>query len=119
MNMRSITTSMILLVLAQTVFATTTGAKELCDALQEFCKILVAVLPVLGFLLFVLAGVSYAAGQFFGAEMRGRASGWAMNMIVGAIIAFLLWMLGPIIINAIQPGGVKTFQFGSCAEVAC
>ena len=57
-------------------------------------------LPILAFVALVLAGISYAAGQFLGAETRAKAQGYAMSLIVGAIIAFVLAILGPKLIVA-------------------
>ncbi len=61
-------------------------------------------LPTIAFVLFVLAGVAYAAGQFFGAEMRAKTVGWAMNMITGAIIGLILAAIGPSILGALYSG---------------
>jgi hypothetical protein len=55
-----------------------------------------------------MAGVIYAAGQFFGAELRGRASSWAMAALAGAIIAIIIYSLGPAIINSLW---VSTVNF--------
>ena len=65
------------------------------------------ILPVLAFVLMVLAGAVYAAGQFFGAEMRAKAVGWAMNMITGAIIGLIL--------NAVLPTILDQFFTGTSA----
>ena len=46
-----------------------------------------------------MAGIAYAAGQFFGAEIRAKSQAWAMNMIAGAIIGFLIIVFSKIIIN--------------------
>lgn len=113
MDVQKILSGVLLLFLVNAVMASS-GASSLCTAMASFCDLLVAVLPIMGFVLFVLAGVSYAAGNFFGAETRAKAQGWAMNMITGAIIAFVLWALGPILINALAPAGASSFSVGKC-----
>ncbi|MCX8202422.1 MAG: hypothetical protein N3G74_01275 [Candidatus Micrarchaeota archaeon] len=91
-----------LLILFSISFAqTTTGSDRIKKAICDVYKIVDGVLPVMAFVLFVLAGVAYAAGNFFGAEMRAKATGWAMNMITGAIIALILSAIGPTILTSL------------------
>ena len=75
----------------------TTGIEDLVCAV--YCLV-TGLLPIIGFLLIALAGAVYAAGQFFGAQMRAQTSGWAMNLIAGAVISFIIVAIGPVIINA-------------------
>ena len=89
------------------VLAQSASATQITGALGEICNLFAAVLPVIGFVLFVLAGVAYAAGNFFTAEIRAKATSWAMNMILGAIISFLLWIVAPTIIGALSPGNLE------------
>ena len=99
------------LVFAQTSSTATTSVKT---ALRTVCDFAASLLGPAAFVLFVLAGLTYAAGQFFGAEMRATASKWAMSMISGAIIAFLLWIIGPMIISAFG-GGTYTIGANACS----
>ena len=94
------------------MFAASDESLKITGALGTICGLFAAVLPVIGFVLFVLAGVAYAAGNFFTAEIRAKATSWAMNMILGAIISFLLWIVGPTIIGALSPGQV-TYSVGA------
>ncbi|MCS7109788.1 MAG: hypothetical protein NZ903_03255, partial [Candidatus Micrarchaeota archaeon] len=80
---------------------TTRDSKRITDAICDVYNVVNDVLPVMAFVLFVLAGVAYAAGNFFGAEMRARAIGWAMNMVTGAIIALLLSSVAPTILTSL------------------
>lgn len=93
--------------------ATHSGTNSIERALCEVYCLVNGVLPVLAFVLMVLAGVAYAAGQFFGAEMRAKAVGWAMNMITGAIIGLILSAVGPSILTSL--GGAGTFEKCSCS----
>ena len=79
---------------------TTTATQTLSAAICAIYDIVKNLLPIFGFVLFVLAGVVYAGGNFFGAETRAKAQGWAMNMIVGALIAFIISILGPVLLGA-------------------
>jgi hypothetical protein len=90
-----------------------TSSDKLKCALREVCLLTGGILPVMAFVLFVLAGVSYAVGNFFGAEMRAKAIGYAMNMITGAIIALLLGIIGPTILTALSGSTVPS----DCASI--
>jgi len=96
---------------AQVQQPTSTEALRLARALGSICSLAAAILPVLAFVLFILAGVAYAAGNFFGADARAKSVGWAMNMITGAVISFLLWIIGPVIISGLS-GGAVTYSPG-------
>lgn len=96
---------------AQVQAPTSAEALRLATALGQICGLAAAILPVVAFVLFVLAGLAYAAGNFFGADARAKSVGWAMNMITGAVIAFLLWIVGPLIISGLS-GGTVTYSPG-------
>jgi len=101
------------LVFAQTA-ATSEASNRLTSTLKSICDLSAGLLGPAAFVLFVLAGVVYASGQFFGAEMRANASKWAMSMISGAVIAFLLWIIGPMIVSALS-GGTVSYSIGAGA----
>jgi len=102
MNGKATKAAFVVFLLSMLVYAqaTTTASATLSAVICNLYKVFKDLLPVIGFVLFVLAGVAYAAGNFFGAEVRAKSTGWAMNMIVGAIIAFVLNILGPLILNS-------------------
>jgi hypothetical protein len=85
-----------------------TVAKGLC----QFKILVVGVLPALSLILFLFAGLAYAAGQAFGAETKAKAQGWAMSLLVGGIIGIVLAALAPILMQifiAMASGvGMKT-----------
>jgi len=93
--------------------AVCSNCTELEKALCNVNCTVSGLLPLLAFVLMVLAGVVYAAGQFFGAEMRARAIGWAMNMLTGAIIGLILSAIGPNILTSL--GGVSSFNNCNCS----
>ena len=88
----------------------TTAATSLKTVLKTICDLSASLLGPLAFVLIVLAGVVYAGSQFFGAEMRATGTKWAMTMISGAVIAFLLWIIAPMIISAFTGA---TYTIGS------
>ena len=81
-------------------FAETTGIQGLQTIFMGLaCDIKSLLIPI-GFLLVVAASVIYAGGQIGSAEMRGKSQGWATWALVGAIVAFVIAMLGPALIEA-------------------
>jgi len=111
---------LLLLVLSMgLVFAAagTTGATQINELMGDICDLINGLLPIFAFVLIVLAATAYAAGQFFGAETRAKAVGWAMNMVVGAIIAFIIYMVGPIIISAFYSTQGANFGASGCAAI--
>ena len=83
------------------------------SAIDSLCQGLTQVLPVAAMLMIILAGVIYAAGQMMGAETRARANVWATACLTGALIAILIVVVAPPVLNAIYcPSG------GSC-NVIC
>jgi hypothetical protein len=95
---------------ACTVPTSTSSASDKLGA--TICNIycmLNAILPIIAFTLFVLAGVAYGVGQFFGADTRAKAAGWGMSALTGAIIMLIIYIMGPVIITALYPSSA-----GSC-----
>ena len=109
---------LMLLIVSGVAFATTvcTGTPSASDRLKcamiSVCNLVEGLLPVMAFVLFILAGVAYAVGNFFGAEMRAKAVGYAMNMLTGAIIALILSIIGPTIISSLGGAG-----FTKCSDI--
>jgi len=92
------------IIFAQT---TTPGLLELQNAMKTICGQIFDLLPPVAMLLVIAGAVTYAAGQFAGAEMRARATGWATAMIIGALFAFVIVLLLPSVVMALnnQSGG--------------
>lgn len=78
------------------VFAQTTN---ITSAIQQLCSVLKGILPVVAMLLVVGAAISYAAGQFLGAETRARAAVWATNMLIGAAIGIEIYLIFPVVLG--------------------
>ena len=108
---------MAVLLLGTLVFAqgeTSTASQNLRKVLKTLCDLSAGLLGPIAFVLIILAGVVYAGSQFFGAEARATGSKWAMTMITGAIVAFLLWIIAPMIISAFG-GGNYSIGTTSCS----
>jgi uncharacterized protein (DUF983 family) len=71
------------------------------NAMKELCRGLRDMLPVAAMLMVILAGVIYATGQMMGAETRARANVWATAALTGALIAILIAVIAPPVLDAI------------------
>jgi len=85
-------------------------AKSMCD----FKILVTGVLPTLSLILFLFAGLAYAAGQAFGAETKAKAQGWAMSLLVGGIIGIVLAVLAPILVGIFINMSTGTFVAPAC-----
>ena len=84
------------------IFAAGNGFTTLTGAVQAICTAVKSLLPVIAILMVIGAGVIYAGGQFMGAETRSRANVWATNMMIGAIIALLITVIVPPLLDALD-----------------
>ena len=91
------------LLLSYPVLATE-GSTQITTTLTKIYCLLQGLVPLMAFVLFVLAGAAYGAGNFFGAEMRAKANSWAMSCITGGIIALLIILFSNILISNLMPG---------------
>jgi hypothetical protein len=93
------------LMMASAVFAATSVLGGVQDATSELCTGLKSMLPVVAMLMIILAGVIYAAGQMMGAETRARANVWATAALTGALIAILIAVIAPAVLQTIYTAG--------------
>lgn len=77
------------------VAAATSVAVGITSSLCQIRDMLTTIIPTVALIMLLMAGLVYAAGQAFGAEMKAKAQGWAMSLLVGAIIGLLLAVLAP------------------------
>jgi cellulose synthase/poly-beta-1,6-N-acetylglucosamine synthase-like glycosyltransferase len=49
----------------------------------------------------VLAAIAYAAGNVMGAEAGARAKVWATNLIIGAALGVVLYIVAPLVLGAL------------------
>ena len=94
-----------LAILACLAFAQGSGISNVIFAVNALCVGLKQLLPVAAMLMVILAGVLYAAGQMMGAETRARANVWATACLTGALIAILIVVVAPAVLNVIYNDG--------------
>ena len=104
-------------VLAFAMLAFSAGSSVLTgvyNAMQALCSSLMSLLPIVAMLMIVIAGVIYAAGQMMGAETRARANVWATAALVGAIIAILIVVVAPPVLNIMYNGSGSGISSSIC-----
>jgi hypothetical protein len=92
----------------------TNMASAIAAGLCGFKVLVTGVLPTLSLILFLFAGLAYAAGQAFGAETKAKAQGWAMSLLVGGIIGIVLAVLAPILATIFINMSTGTMVASSC-----
>ena len=71
------------------------------------CDVYRLLLPV-AFLAMIAAAVIYAFGQVGHAEMRAKAQSWAMWALVAGIVALIILLIMPTILNTLFKAAVTT-----------
>ena len=107
--MRKIGIFVVMAAMVASVFAVS-GLSAVTGAMGGLCDGLRTMLPVAAMLMIILAGVIYAAGQMMGAETRARTNVWATAALTGALMAILIAVVAPSVLNMILPSG----SFDSC-----
>jgi hypothetical protein len=74
-------------------------SSKISGALLGLCQTVKSLLGVAMMLMVVSAAIVYSLGQVMGAETRARASVWATSMFNGAIIAALIYLIVPWVLN--------------------
>ncbi|MBI5051377.1 hypothetical protein HZC08_01325 [Candidatus Micrarchaeota archaeon] len=77
---------------------------QICEALFGLCKTIKNALAVGMMFMVVTAALVYAIGQTMGAETRARATVWATSMFNGAIIAALILLIVPSVLQTLLGG---------------
>jgi hypothetical protein len=87
-------------VFAGLAFATAPASTSgITSGLCQLKALIVGIIPTLALMMFLLAGLAYAAGQVFGAETKAKAQGWAMSLLVGGIIGIIIAVLAPFLVD--------------------
>ncbi|MEW6328567.1 MAG: hypothetical protein AB1468_00470 [Candidatus Micrarchaeota archaeon] len=82
-------------VFAALVVMSALASADIVEQLGGVCYTIVSIVPIVALLMFVTAGLVYAAGQIMGAETRSRANVWSTAMLVGGIIGLVLAASAP------------------------
>ncbi len=91
-----------------TLAAAAQGSAVASGITSQLCQIrnlIVGIIPTIALIMFLLAGLVYAAGQTFGAEMKAKAQGWAMSLLVGGIIGIVLAVVAPMLVDTFMNMG--------------
>ncbi|VVC03753.1 Uncharacterised protein [Candidatus Bilamarchaeum dharawalense] len=92
---------LVLVVLVLNLLPAVFASGSIGAALASMCSMAKLFLAVGALLMIILAGAVYAIGQIMGAETRARASVWATAMLTGAIIGALIYLVAPVIVQAL------------------
>jgi hypothetical protein len=101
-----------LLLFLNVASATVTSiATSLAKAICSVKWLVYGLLPTVALVMFLLAGLAYAAGQAFGAETKARAQNWAMNLLVGGVVGIVLAIIAPAILSIfVQNTGMSDYS---------
>jgi hypothetical protein len=91
--------SVLTITYAQSNNAVQSVTNVLCNIITSISQIL----SILALMLFILGGTLYAFAHFLPAagNFRGNMQSWGMGMLMGGIIALILYTLAPFIVNQI------------------
>ncbi len=103
-KVNSIGKYLIVAVLALNFISLSFAQTGISTALVSLCSIAKTVLGIGVMLMIILAGAIYAIGQMLGAETRARATVWATAMLTGAVIGVIIYLVTPVIVNALLTG---------------
>ena len=109
MNLQKIRFVMYLIAIsgmASSYFVSAAGATATGDLTSTLCGIINAIgliIGILALMLFILGGVLYAVAHFLPAagNLRAGMQGWGMGMLVAGVVALILYILAPHIIEII------------------
>jgi fucose 4-O-acetylase-like acetyltransferase len=94
-----------LLLFVDLAAATVTSiATALASAICTVKWLVYGLLPTIALVMFLLAGLAYAAGQAFGAETKARAQNWAMSLLVGGVVGIILAIIAPALLSMFVTG---------------
>ena len=104
-------------VLAQTTRTGTEVASGIASSLCDLKGLIIGIIPTIALIMFLLAGLAYAAGQTFGAEMKAKAQGWAMSLLVGGMVGIVIAVVAPLLVDVfvgMSSGSGFTFTRPPC-----
>ena len=73
------------------------------NALCRIYDALKSILPVLIIVVLTVAAVIFVVGQVLGAEMRAKANSWAQHIVVYSVVAILVLLVVPWLLQQIDP----------------
>jgi hypothetical protein len=104
MDIKGVTKSILVAFFVLNIMSVSFAASAISSALIQLCSAAKTFLGGAIMIMILLAGATYALGQVLGAETRARASVWATAMMTGALIGALIYLITPVLINALLSG---------------
>ncbi len=101
--MKYLSVILVMLLLTGAYFAQEDAMERFSTAFCELYNLLKGILPLGVLVVIILAGLVFALGQVLGAETRARANVWATNMIIGTVIAVIVIILVPWLLDNLLP----------------
>ncbi len=109
--MRNTVLAIVFGILISSVFAQTTDGSlsSISELAKSLTKSVYCLLGPVAMLLVVVAAVVYAVGQVGTSEMRAKAQSWATWALVGAVMAFVIKVVGMMIVTTAFPSTDTSF----------
>ena len=94
-----------------TVFLLQSTSGTVNTILCQIISTISTILAMLALAMFILGAVLYAGGHFLPAagNLKGGLQGWGMGMLIGGVVAIILYLLAPFIISrlmSLSGGGI-------------
>ncbi len=91
---------------------TNSQSQNLSSTLQGFCTFLYDIIGLVAFIMILLSSIVYSISNVLPADPRAKATVYAQNLFVGAILGIILLVLIPEILGAMIGG---TFDASQCS----
>jgi hypothetical protein len=109
-----------------TVYAAATGANAIIVSLCGIINTISTIIAFFSLAMFIVGGTLYALAHFLPAtgNLRAGLQGWGMGMIIGGIIALVLYIVAPHIVTTVAniggtPGTVSTQGIHAINAIDC
>ena len=89
----------VVLALITMVSATSGDLNNIQNVITQFKDLFCNLIPIVFMLAIAASAVIYAGGQMLGAEQRAKTASWAASLFIFAIVAALIYVIGPWIIE--------------------
>lgn len=77
------------------------------ESMESVCRQIKELVPVLSFMMFIIAGLVYGGGQFMGAETRARTTVWSMALLIGGIIGLTIAASARFLVKTFQGASIS------------
>ncbi len=109
-----------------TVYAAATGANAVIVSLCGIINTISTIIAFFSLAMFIVGGTLYALAHFLPAtgNLRAGLQGWGMGMIIGGIIALVLYIVAPHIVTTVAniggtSGGTTAQGINTISKIDC